>query len=224
MTTEEKAQRYEEAIKVAKDSFNYPDYPGFIRADVVFPELKESEDEKIRKLLIEAVIQVLQDQYCSNRGVSKEKVIAWLERQSEQKHDKVEPKFKAGDWIITPDNQIKQIKSVSFGNYRFTDGSLYNIIDVDNKGHLWSIADAKDGDILVNGSNIFIFSHFSDIARVMGYCHINLDDIRFYNDKDKNECFGLLMQSFLLQLKNSVTFCLQRWKKQVTNGMLKRKS
>ena len=37
---------------IAKDSFNYPDYPGFIRADVVFPELKESEHEKIRKELI----------------------------------------------------------------------------------------------------------------------------------------------------------------------------
>ncbi len=48
------------------------------------PELKESEDERIRKLLVEAVIQVLQDQYCSNRGVSKEKVIAWLEKQGGQ--------------------------------------------------------------------------------------------------------------------------------------------
>ena len=44
-------------------------------------ELKDSENENIRKLLIEAVIQVLQDQYCSNRGVSKEKVVAWLEKQ-----------------------------------------------------------------------------------------------------------------------------------------------
>lgn len=82
LSVEEKAKRYDEAIKIAKDSFNYPDYPGFIRADVVFPELKESEDEKIRKELI----QYLKDyptnlptgQYC------RDDFFKWLEKQKEQ--------------------------------------------------------------------------------------------------------------------------------------------
>ena len=73
--------------------------------------------------------------------------------------DKVDPKFHEGEWIITPNNQIKQIKSISFGNYRFTDGSLYNIIDVDNKGHLWNIEDANNGDVLVaSDESVFIYS------------------------------------------------------------------
>ena len=78
---------------------------------------------------------------------------------NESEVDKVDPKFHEGEWIITPNNQIKQIKSISFGNYRFTDGSLYNIIDVDNKGHLWNIEDANNGDVLVaSDESVFIYS------------------------------------------------------------------
>ena len=54
--------------------------------------------------------------------------------------------------------------------------------------HLWTIQDVKDGDVLVNGSNIFIF-HFINNRRLMGYCHVNMDDGNFYNDIGKNECF-----------------------------------
>lgn len=89
MTQEEKAKRYDEAIERAKDSFSYPDYPGFIRADVVFPELKESEDERIRKELTEflksasggfldTAIQ------CKTFG----KWAAWLEKQGKKPQGK----------------------------------------------------------------------------------------------------------------------------------------
>lgn len=73
----------DEVLKLAKEMMEKdPSLTEWISTK--FPELRESEDEKIRKLLIEAVIQVLQDQYCSNRGVSKEKVVAWLEKQGEE--------------------------------------------------------------------------------------------------------------------------------------------
>ena len=59
----------------------------------IFPELKESEDEKIRK----EIIQSIQDNMCV---IHKDKCIAWLEKQGEQKPaDKNEPKFKVGDII-----------------------------------------------------------------------------------------------------------------------------
>ena len=57
--------------------------------------------------------------------------------------------------------------------------------------HLWTIDDVKDGDVLVNGSNIFIF-HFFNGTRLMGYCHVNTDDRLFYDDLGKNECFCLI--------------------------------
>jgi len=83
MTIEQKAKAYDEAIKLAKDSYNYPSYPGFIRADVVFPELKESEDEKIRKAIIEFF--ELQDDNTTYSLVPKKDIITWLEKQGEQK-------------------------------------------------------------------------------------------------------------------------------------------
>lgn len=85
MTIEEKAKRYDEAINVAKDSFNYPDFPGFIRADVVFPELAESEDERIRKALVEMVHDTTGDSLWIDYNVHKEDAIAWLEKQGKQK-------------------------------------------------------------------------------------------------------------------------------------------
>lgn len=81
LSIEQKAQRYDEAIKIAKDSFTYPDYPGFIRADVVFPELKESEDEKTRKDIISFVEQAIDAGYGIISKERKEEWIAWLEKQ-----------------------------------------------------------------------------------------------------------------------------------------------
>ena len=82
-------KKYKEAQKWIESIYSELSHEQQMEAEAFFPELKESEDERIRKILVEAVTQVLQDQYCSNRGVSKEKVVAWLEKQ-EGKH-KTEP-------------------------------------------------------------------------------------------------------------------------------------
>ena len=52
MTQEEKAKSYDKALKVIKEC--NPDENGFITIypQEIFPELKESEDEKIRKEII----------------------------------------------------------------------------------------------------------------------------------------------------------------------------
>ena len=105
----------------------------------------------------------------------------------------VKPKFYEGEWVIWQDKFYKV-------NYN---GCGYELIDqmglrtsleygtVDESAHLWTTNDAKDGDVLVNGSNIFIF-HFIYGTRLMGYCHVNIDDGRFYDDIGKNECFCLI--------------------------------
>lgn len=76
MTTEEKAKAYDKALERAK-SFELPEYKNIMAS--IFPELRENEDEKIRKELIT---------HCRNtRCVTEEgaeriaKWIAWLERQ-----------------------------------------------------------------------------------------------------------------------------------------------
>ena len=80
LSIEEKAKRYDEAIKLAKDSFNYPDYPGFIRADVVFPEIKESEDERIRKGILHLIGCASEIEWCK-ANVSIGEVQTWFEKQ-----------------------------------------------------------------------------------------------------------------------------------------------
>ena len=118
---------------------------------VFIPELKVSEDERIRKNCIH-FLNLQKSHHAATFEI--EECIAWLEKQGELKSTNTEPKFKVGDWIVTPTNETKQIERVTLGNYRFTDETFYNIIDVDNKGHLWTIQDAKDGDVLTCYSDI----------------------------------------------------------------------
>jgi hypothetical protein len=80
-------QKYKEALNWMRSI--YPTMQGADREDAEhhFPELCESEDERIRKEIIA---------YLKDRDFDIEKSwIPWLEKQGEQKPvDKVEPKFK----------------------------------------------------------------------------------------------------------------------------------
>ena len=81
--------------------------------------------------------------------------------------DKVEPKFKVGDWVFI--EEIKgykqgafQIKSIDEFGYNFDE---YHIIPLKYEELLskWTIQDAKDGDVLINWNNtIFIFKDIED--------------------------------------------------------------
>ena len=68
----------------------------------------------------------------------------------------VEPKFKVGDWIVQNDNgTVSQITKTINGKdeygeyhaYEHTNG--YFAACFENEYHLWTIRDAKDGDVLV---------------------------------------------------------------------------
>ena len=126
-----------------------------------FPELKESEDEKIRKELLD---------YCKNRA---EKYpndpkyknigawIAWLEKQGEQKHaDKVKPKFHEGEWVVYEcggETATLQITRIVEETYVFSDDSTLEVVDEDTL-RLWDITkDAKKGDVLRHNGCTFIF-------------------------------------------------------------------
>lgn len=96
-----------------------------------------------------------------------ERVVRWayvdemLEKQGEQKLvDKVEPKFKVGDWIISHYNHVAHIKAIDEKNYFLScdNGSCerLSIEYIDRNWHLWTIKDAKKGDVLANDHNILI--------------------------------------------------------------------
>lgn len=78
----------------------------------------------------------------------------------------VEPKFKVGDWIVSPNGSQYLIAYIDKEDNRYFfeineyTGEPMNYEDVqvvDGQYHLWTIADAKDGDVLATGNIICIF-------------------------------------------------------------------
>ena len=187
----------------------------------LFPELKESEDERIKKDLIgffkdgeflyhkkEEIVEWLEKQseklpvgfyYVNSEGKKfysdtfkygnvtlhvekqgeKPQGKTALEAINEEKVDnanKIEPKFKVGDWIINRTNAtIMQIvnnkdfyESVEIGGQRRTD--TYNYVEWDFR--LWSIEDAKDGDVLIDCyNNIVIYQEPSTRTHYHSHCY-----------------------------------------------------
>lgn len=183
------------------------------------PELKESDDERIRKALIELVKMVDKNpihQIFGYGDIKYSDMIDWLEKQGKsalevidnindkgyccvvtpqdksalestkekvdnankvepkdyrsvdphffKPADKVEPKFKVGDWFVGNSNkEIFLIKSVNSGYCILEDvkGRIYSpcLPPTEVDYHLWTIADAKDGDVLSyrDGQWIFIY-------------------------------------------------------------------
>jgi len=162
-------KKYEESLERAKKLKETCDSTAVVGwMEYIFPELKESEDDRIRKSISNYINVTLDD----NESVEKEKWLGWLEKQGEMKSkkevdnlhnylygeqkpaDMVEPKFKAGQWIIdTQDGGILHINKVleyayevttlNSGSYRLSRCSIETLYKP------WTIQDAKNGDVLV---------------------------------------------------------------------------
>lgn len=81
MTQKEKAKRYDEALGRARKCLDEKRDTCFVRPDVIFPELAESEDERIRKALITYFISI-DEAYAEWEGIEISDIIAWLEKQA----------------------------------------------------------------------------------------------------------------------------------------------
>ena len=81
MTEKEKAEAYDKGIERAKKLY------GNGIAEEIFPELKESDDERIRRWIINDIRYNMNNEPLNNSEYKKkaEKAIAWLEKQGEQK-------------------------------------------------------------------------------------------------------------------------------------------
>ena len=104
----------------------------------------------------------------------------WLEKQGEQKPtDKVEPKFKVGDWIFIEEvkgykNGPFQIKTVDSFGYSFDEYHTIPFMYEDLLSN-WTIQNARDGDVLSDGTTIFIFKDLLSDGSVMSYCDYDTD-------------------------------------------------
>ena len=81
MTIEQKAKKYDEALESIKELYSKGSRVVVSKEEfeTIFPELAESEDEKIRKV-IRGWINTRPAFFFDN-GISKEEMLAWLEKQ-----------------------------------------------------------------------------------------------------------------------------------------------
>lgn len=252
MAQEEKAKRYDEAIERAKKWYFDAQIGIGVKANLekLFPELKEYEDEKIRKELIDFINRVYKRQALIITDEEKDNWITWLEKQDEQKTieevngedygidglwhaqrilektlgsvngyqsddgildhkaaitavkklykqepvDKVEPKFPEGEWITTEDYtwKIISIDNLDYTLQNQCGEYVYDTVDYVNKAfHLWTIQDAKDGDVLCTyecnePKIVFILKGTPKKHYALSYhCYYNIMYPHFGSDSEK---------------------------------------
>jgi hypothetical protein len=167
LSIEEKARRYDEAIEKAKIwqehlyDVNDKDYADEL--NYIFPELKESEDERIE------LLNYLYDVHDDDE--ERARWIAWLEKQGEQK-PAIETKLKIekGKWYICISQYYNCIegrvyKATSDSRIMDDFGTEYDMhSDAYKYFRPWTIQDAKNGDVLSyrDGQWIFIYKEKID--------------------------------------------------------------
>ena len=163
-----------EAIEIVKNHLPHSSFTILREAlETLIPELKESDDERIRKEIISFIRHAYttsnDDWNFHNRW------LPWLEKQGEHKPaDKPEPKFKVGDWVVQKngelfinDSKFAQITKIDKDTERcwFDCGTWLNAEDIS----LWTIRDVKDGDVLVFDDIIMIFKNIKTVCTVNTY-------------------------------------------------------
>lgn len=86
MTTEEKAIAYDEVLERAKNLLTTSVAYDRFTIEKIFPELRESEDEKIRKVLVGFFKSYKKQGTCGSEtfnGIPTGNILAWLEKQGE---------------------------------------------------------------------------------------------------------------------------------------------
>ena len=201
MKTEEKT--YDTALKLARDYYEDKNCFKYLKGvlENIFPELKESKDEKIRKMIINHLTQ--ERGSLSNEDTAD--AIAWLEKQGKKPtlreryknigksewfkktHEGMsvseeEPNFHEGDWIVYK-NEVCQIVKHEEGCNKLVTvfGIEKELVNERNlsTARLWTIQDAKDGDVLVSSFDIFdipfIYNGNYNSDYIGAYCGITTE-------------------------------------------------
>lgn len=237
---------------------NIPEgFEATIEGNKIILKKTESEDEKIRKALIEYFSAGASNNE-TTCDIEDGKILAWLEKQKERSplskdeeytlariieyledndcpsewkyllldvyalsyqkeqndsdvkdynsidphfgkpNDKVEPKFKVGDWVVW-DNKIScHIDNIYQGKeslmYTITDDHnmtrSYSVKGFDNNAHLWTINDARDGDVLVDKwGNIGIYQGDTNAITWHSCCYCGVNKMFYDGGRHEFPCY-----------------------------------
>ena len=131
------------------------------------------EDNNMLKWVIEYLRHKMLNTPISEERIACKNAIAWLEKQGEQKPtDKVEPKFKNGKWIVWQ-NKCYKVNYNGCGYELIDQNGLSTSLEygtVEESAHLWTIQDAKDGDVLKEDSCTFIIERMKSDGTAIIHC------------------------------------------------------
>lgn len=192
---------YEDVVALAKDGLKdglYLSQSAKAVTEFLFPQLKETEDEKVRKELTTFLINFNNGAYSRP---SEDKIDSWIkwidkkasdiEKQCEQTAvDEVKPKFKVGDWIVQENIGTYKVIEICESWYEVLDNkdNHYSIgFDKEDMCHLWTIQDAKDGDVLAAHECLVLFKKI-DGLNIRCYCTYHfMNNQSFYVDTLQNK-------------------------------------
>lgn len=191
LTIEEKAQRYDEALKKAKN-YHSPETVCNVRIAMenLFPELKESEDERKDERIRKDIIWCLKHSHIKENGPINPHVttitrdaIAWLEKQGDKKFVVTFPKFRVGDEIKTVNEESLTITKIDEKGYWSDDLFICNF----DEECLWDLVKQKPtdkvevGDWVVENAHV---SHKTKIYAFLGNGIVEFEDGTFETEEN----------------------------------------
>lgn len=136
------------------------------------------------------ILAWIEKEYKKSQGKS---ALESIKEENVDNANKVESTFKVGDWIVYND-AVWKVCNISLQNYYEllkinNEVSTRLIKDVDENAHLWTIQDAKEGDIIYAESKFAIFNFiviFSKLENknVWVYCSVCSDGNYYGDDLD----------------------------------------
>jgi len=125
--------------------------------EIVIPNDVRPATQEQRDLLFDKMLQHTFSEINNKKELKKQG-----EHNPTDNDDKIEPKFHEGDWVVVS-GEVILICDIRNNLYdvMFADGEHrhYDTNILDKESRLWTIADAKDGDVLVaSDDSIFIFA------------------------------------------------------------------
>lgn len=189
LTIEEKARRYDEAIKIAKSKIKNDKDHVLYEEDIIemFPELKKKTDKE----MIQKLIAVCHLYYGEGEDTEKDECLEWLEKQVKQKPiERIE--FTSIPFGAFDSELIEEMITIPDGCVATIEGNRIHIkreyktatevikeekVDNSNKDKMssWTLNDAQDGDVLISPfDKPFIYNGKFDTINVGAYCGLNI--------------------------------------------------